>query len=135
MKLYLHSGRYYEKQADCPDRKFETVEFPFAASPKADFVAWFNSINEGNAPEDVIVEDEDHATIARKTLLDIDGPLPVDQRVADAAAKPAPTPHIPRAVPKGDSVIEWLLGEATNAEVENVFTALGARFHEMRGSA
>lgn len=50
MKLYLLAGVYYEKQADVPrgQGKFETVEFPFAATPKADFVSWLNdqSINE-----------------------------------------------------------------------------------------
>lgn len=134
MKLYLHSGRYYEKQADCPDRKFETVEFSFAATPKADFVAWLNSINNGNAVDDVIVEDEDQATIARNTFRDLEG-LPVEQHIAQQAAKPAPTPHQPRAIPKGDGVIEWLLNEASPAEVENTFSAIGARFHEMRGAA
>jgi hypothetical protein len=43
MRLYLAAGTYYEKQADVPKgTKFEAVEFPFAASPKADFVAWMN---------------------------------------------------------------------------------------------
>lgn len=45
MKLYrsLTTRLYHEKQADVPKgEKFEAVEFPFAASPKADFVAWMN---------------------------------------------------------------------------------------------
>lgn len=34
---------FYEKQSDIPKgMKFTTVEFPFNASPKADFVAWLN---------------------------------------------------------------------------------------------
>ncbi len=45
MKLYLANGTHYEKQADVPKgTKFEAVEFPFAASPKADFVAWLNEL-------------------------------------------------------------------------------------------
>lgn len=58
MKLYLVDGRYYEKQADCPHRKWEVIDLPFNASPKSDFVAWMNSVAEGNCVDDVIVEDE-----------------------------------------------------------------------------
>lgn len=44
MKVYRAKGTYFEKQEDArkADRAFEAVEFPFAASPKADFVAWMN---------------------------------------------------------------------------------------------
>jgi hypothetical protein len=47
MKLYRARNTtdqlFYEKQADVPKgTKFETVEFAFAASPKADFVTWLN---------------------------------------------------------------------------------------------
>lgn len=44
MKLYLLNRVYFEKQADVPkgQGKFEIVEFPFNASPKADFVSWMN---------------------------------------------------------------------------------------------
>jgi hypothetical protein len=46
VKVYrIPAGTYFEKQEDArkADRKFETVEFPFAASPKADFVTWLNN--------------------------------------------------------------------------------------------
>ncbi len=45
MKVYRAKGTYYEMQADAKkaDKGFETVEFPFAASPKADFVDWLNA--------------------------------------------------------------------------------------------
>lgn len=45
MKVYLAKGIYYEMQADAKkaDKGFETVEFPFAASPKSDFVEWLNN--------------------------------------------------------------------------------------------
>jgi hypothetical protein len=50
MKLYFAIGTYFEKQADArvevrgTGQKFKTVEFPFAASPKAEFVAWLNVV-------------------------------------------------------------------------------------------
>lgn len=46
MKVYrIPAGTYFEKQEDArkADRKFEAVDFAFAASPKADFVDWLNS--------------------------------------------------------------------------------------------
>lgn len=46
MKVYrIPAGTYFEKQEDArkADRKFATVEFPFSASPKADFVDWLNN--------------------------------------------------------------------------------------------
>lgn len=49
MKLYRLDGLYYEKQADLPKGQLkaaETVEFPFAASPKADFVSWLNEFEQ-----------------------------------------------------------------------------------------
>lgn len=48
MKVYLSCGTYFEKQEDAHKHArqngttFTKVEFPFAASPKADFVAWLN---------------------------------------------------------------------------------------------
>ena len=45
MKIYrIPAGTYFEKQDDArkADREFEVVEFPFSASPKADFVDWLN---------------------------------------------------------------------------------------------
>lgn len=54
MRLYLAAGTHYEKQADVPKgTKFEAVEFPFAASPKADFVAWMNA----TGPAEPLFED------------------------------------------------------------------------------
>ena len=107
MKLYLHTGRYYEKQADCPDRKFETVEFPFAASPKADFVAWLNNPPISIEAAAAFIGDAVQSELEREALLDIDGPLPVDQRVAETAAKPAPTPHQPRSISNGMPVFHF----------------------------
>lgn len=94
MKLYLHTnGCFYEKQADCPSKSFEAVEFPFAASPKADFVAWMNQ--RGSQAEASV------ATYAKAAAVNdlvglterpaITDDLPVDHHVAKvAAAAPAP---------------------------------------------
>lgn len=88
MKLYLHTnGVFYEKQADCPNKSFEAVEFPFAASPKADFVAWINQ-NAG-----IATAATSQAEVAQATLLDIDGPLPVDTHVAKVAAQAPAAPR------------------------------------------
>jgi len=44
MKLYLASGTYYEKQIHEKgrDSAFCTIEFPFSATPKSEFVNWLN---------------------------------------------------------------------------------------------
>jgi hypothetical protein len=99
MKLYQHTnGIFYEKQADCPSRSFETVEFPFAASPKADFVAWLNQnaaiakAHVGKASSAPLLEVIDEAgTLAPEHL---DAVLPVDRHVAKVAdlAPAAPQP-------------------------------------------
>lgn len=131
MKLYLHTnGVFYERQADCPSRKFETVEFPFAASPKADFVAWMNQ-NAGITANAM----RDDGVITSDGLFDPKGEmrleeLPVDRHVREQSVKPAPGPREPRPIPNADAVVEFVLNEASPADIENVFSALGARFHE-----
>lgn len=55
MKVYrIPAGTYFEKQEDArkADRKFTAAEFPFAASPKADFVAWMNEREADKQPGD-----------------------------------------------------------------------------------
>jgi hypothetical protein len=50
MKVYQSKAdrRFYEKQADVPKGvKWAAVEFPFSASPKADFIAWLNQLDYG----------------------------------------------------------------------------------------
>lgn len=50
MKVYQSKSdhRFYEKQADVPRGiKFVAVEFPFSASPKADFIDWLNGLDYG----------------------------------------------------------------------------------------
>lgn len=61
MKVYLAKGIYYEMQADAKkaDKGFETVDFPFAASPKSDFVGWLNGGNMPRADIDLNVDRND----------------------------------------------------------------------------
>lgn len=115
MKLYLLNGIYYEKQADVPkgQGRFETVEFPFSASPKSDFVDWMN--------KRAAVEDCVAPTYGE--------PSPQ----IEVVAKPTPAPQQPpEQAPnwKADSVMVWVLDEAKPAQIEQLFAALGARFHE-----
>lgn len=119
MKVYLHSnGIFYEKQADAPSKSWEAVEFDFNTSPKSNFIKWLNenyspSVHKGAEPEPC-------------------SPLPACQRAAEVAAKPAPTPREPRAIMAVDAVLDFVLDKATNADIESLFSALGARFHEAR---
>jgi hypothetical protein len=99
VKTYLSAGRYYEKQADVPKgQKFEAVEFPFAASPKADFIDWLNSIN----------AQLDRETFdAQETLWMIDGHLD------DYPATPPPPPES-----KPKSYADW------STEIDEAWAAL-----------
>lgn len=127
MKLYLHTnGLFYEKQADCPSKSFEAVEFPFSATPKADFVTWMNANYSPNIHGGQAVKTELFDETVKTDLAD----LPVDRHIREQAARPTPPPHQPRPVPHADAVMEWVLDEASPAEIENLFGALGARFHE-----
>lgn len=132
MKLYLLNGTYYEKQADVPkgQGKFETVEFPFAASPKADFVAW---LNERPVSGDGMITDDG--------LLDLHGEmrqeaLPVDRHVRQVAdRKPIGQPAQPRPFPDTvDGVVRWVMDDASKHEVMQVFNGLAARFSEEAGA-
>lgn len=127
MKLYLHSnGLFYEKQADCPSRSFEAVEFPFAASPKADFVAWMNQ----NAA--IAQAHTGQAAVAEKTLLDIDGPLPVDQHVAKVAAStPAPREFFGAQHPLTTMAIEDWCEQAQPHQLGTVVRAAALRLQQI----
>ena len=61
-----------------------------------------------------------------------------DQAQAQApAAPPAPPAPAPNLVAgkEADQLEEWLLDRATPGQVERLFAALGARFHELRKQA
>ena len=139
MKLYQTSkGTYCEKASDfyeqqvaeCGNRKSDydhngaAVEFPFAASPKADFVAWLNAAGLPQAP----APHHDEPDLLGEEL-------PVDRYVREQAAQPKPEPSRPRQTPTVDGFMHWLLDEASNADIENVFSAIGARFHEAQRPA
>lgn len=53
------------------------------------------------------------------------------------AAPPAPPPPAPKLLEgkEADQLEEWLLDRATPSQVERLFAALGARFHELRKQA
>ena len=53
------------------------------------------------------------------------------------AAPPAPPPPAPQLIEgkEADQLEEWLLDRATPGQVERLFAALGARFHELRKQA
>jgi hypothetical protein len=128
MKLYQHTnGIFYEKQADCPSRSFETVEFPFAASPKADFVAWLNQ-NAG-----IATAHTGQAQAAQATLLDIDGPLPVDQHAAKVAAQapPAPLPHFSAQHPLTTMAVEDWIEKAAPSQLGTVIKTAALRLHDI----
>lgn len=125
MKVYQSraTSLFHEKQADVPKgEKFDAIDFDFSASPKSDFIIFLNRI--GYSP--------DGSEPVTMVGMNIDDELPVDRYVREQAEKPEPAAHQQRAPRTADGVVEWMLDEATPAEVENVFTAIGARFHEMR---
>lgn len=84
MKVYLANGIYIEKQEDARkaarlhNTKFETVDFPFAASPKSDFVDWLNNGKWPRASVEVNAQDRD------------------DTFVDDLIARAPKTPPIPK---------------------------------------
>ena len=53
------------------------------------------------------------------------------------AAPPAPPPPAPKLLEgnEADQLEEWLLDRAAPSQVERLFAALGARFHELRKQA
>jgi hypothetical protein len=54
-----------------------------------------------------------------------------------SAASPAPPLPAPKLIEgkEADQLEEWLLDRATPGQVERLFAALGARFHELRKQA
>ena len=92
MKLYQNrtTGFYYEKQdeahREAGRRNTETVEFPFAASPKGDFVAWLNAQAFEQSLKGGWTAEEQAATEA---LLDLP---PVVAKPVGPCASTAPSP-------------------------------------------
>jgi hypothetical protein len=132
MKLYLHTnGVFYEKQADCPSKKFEAVEFPFAASPKADFVAWINQnsaltqTRQVGALGDLLGPTENVASCEP-------APLPVDRHVAKAAAAaPAPREFFDAQHPLTTMAIEEWCGSAQPHQLGTAIRAAALRLQQI----
>lgn len=120
MKLYLtQAGRWAGTQADARvDGRFDQIEVP---TDKPGLIAWLNEQQRGAFP-------------GSPQLSMIDEAGPVTQAHVDAVvAKPTPAPQQPPAQSpnwKADSVMDWLLNEATTAQVEQLFARIGTRFHE-----
>ena len=66
------------------------------------------------------------ALLNMKTERQPEPSLPDEPVVAITRPEPARQPTRRTA----DGVMEWVLDGATNADIENLFRALGARFHE-----
>lgn len=125
MKVYQSKldHLFYEKQGDVPKgQKFKVVEFHFSASPKTNFVNWMNQL--------ASIGDKQPVSMVG---INTDEEIPVDRYIRERQAK-APASAEPRAPRTADDVIGWVLDEALPSEIENLFAALGARFHEAAGS-
>lgn len=122
MKLYLtQAGRWSGTQADARlDGSFEQIEVP---TDKPGLLDWLNNREQGNCYDDTFLSEEGTKERARQTLDLLDGPVGKPQEQPEQP--PAQAPNW-----KADSVLAWLLDSATPAQVEQVFAALGARFHE-----
>lgn len=138
MKLYLtQAGRWSGTQADArKDGSFEQVEVP---TDKPGLLDWLNTQQQGGYPgvkvidaalrdEGSPVQGEGSAETYAKAneMLDLH---------AAKCAEAKPTVAKTRGPKSADDVMEWVLDEASAGEIENLFSALGARFHEMRRAA
>lgn len=85
---------------------WKQIEVP---TDKAGLIDFLNAMEAGSAPAAPSVQPE----------------LPVVAEQPVVEKKP-PTPS------SADAVTAWIMDEATPAQVEATFTALGVRFHEMR---
>lgn len=122
MRIYLNHGRYHLRQSDA-GKGFATIEVPFGASPKEAFVDWLNETFAGSPP----------ATEAgAEPAAEVRGIAPTSE--PEAASTPLPPSPAHEGL-DSQSVMEWTLDTATNAEIESLFAALGARFHEAQRRA
>lgn len=124
MRIYLNHGRYHLRQSDA-GKGFATIEVPFGASPKEAFVDWLNetfaSRPSQHGAEGWLTE------AGAEPAAEVRGIAPTSE--PEAPSTPLPPPPAHRGL-DSQSVMEWTLDTATNAEIENLFAALGARFHE-----
>jgi len=140
MKIYsIGAGRRWARTQDEAKRLARELETSFAAvdvpTDHAGLALFLDSLARGNEPEDTIVDDGDGpSAVATQTLLDIDGPLDPAQKAAGTIQwferSVAETDAENRLT--ADTVVDWVFEKAKPFEVENVFSAIGCRFHEMR---
>lgn len=146
MKIYsIGAGRRWARTQEDAKRLSRELGVSFAAvdvpTDHAGLTLFLDSLARGNEPEDELVDDGDSpGAVAAQTLLDIDGPLQpqpkedyvertvgiigmVERSIAETDAKNQLS---------ADAVVDWVFEKARPFEVENVFSALGCRFHEMR---
>lgn len=114
VRIYLNHGRYHLRQSDA-GKGFATIEVPFGASPKEAFVDW---LNETFAAPPAATE------AGAEPAAEVRGIAPTSE--PEAASTPLPPPPAHGGI-DGQAVMEWALDRATNAEIENLFAALGAR--------
>lgn len=108
-KLYHESGQWI-----VPGHQGkQATRHDIPANP-AELANWLNLRGVASAPEDV-----DH-----------DNDAPAEETTIPAAAPPPPPPTLDPA-----KIEQWLMDEASAAQVERIFTALGVRFHELRKAA
>lgn len=123
MKLYLtQAGRWAGTQAEArQDGSFEQIEVP---TDKPGLLDWLNeNARKGFSEGSSFAHAERDEADAYQAAHELDYP----------AAKPTPAPQQPPAQSpnwKADSVMVWVLDEAAPAHIEQLFAALGARFHE-----
>jgi hypothetical protein len=127
MKLYLHTnGCFYEKQADCPSKSFEAVEFPFAASPKADFVDWMNQ-NAGIAAKVAPIGD----LLAPTENVGSTEELPVDRHVRQAVQPTAPKEYFGPQHPLTTLAVEDWIEKAAPSQLGTVIKTAALRLHDI----
>lgn len=120
MKLYIAAGVYVGTQAEAKklDRDFTPVEVP---TDKEGLIAYLND----NFPEDPkVCEIPSVGEDDISDLLGDDAPALVPPPTATAFHLPVPR------VSTTQDVIDWMLDVATPHQIEGLFAALGARFHE-----
>lgn len=105
------------------DYNAETVEVP---TDKQGLIDWLNSRGyEAEQQKPVVFE---HVEAVQAL-----GSAETYVKHAEVVAKPTPAPAQPPAQSpnwRADSVMEWLLNEASTAQVEQLFARLGTRFAE-----
>lgn len=134
MKLYsIGAARRWARTQDEAKRiskelgeNFVVVDVP---TDHAGLAVFLDGLAQNMERRGVAMYDEEHpvAVIAAQTLEDIEGPL-----------VPVPLTPVPVAVQPAlslDTVMDWLFDTASPADIENAFSALGCRFHEMRKAA